>query len=150
MVDIVEKAVRSRMMAAIRGKNTQPEMLLRRFLHANGFRYRLHVRTLPGSPDIVLPKYCLVIFVHGCFWHQHCGCKYAAKPDERSQKWEEKFTGTLERDRRHILQLQEAGWRVFTLWECGLSKAKPRLSLEWLPEMIKNCDVRFFDWPKFA
>lgn len=147
MVDIVEKSVRSKMMSSIRGKNTKPEMLLRRFLHARGYRYRLHVRALPGSPDLVLRKFNLIIFVHGCFWHQHDGCRYAYTPDEKRDKWQEKFAGTLQRDKSHLSQLMGAGWRVFIIWECGLTKGKPVRSLDWLPGAIADMEIQFIDWP---
>lgn len=148
MVDIVEKSVRSKMMASIRGKNTKPEMQLRRFLHARGFRYRLHVSSLPGSPDLVLPKFNLVIFVHGCFWHQHDGCRYAYTPDEKRDQWQEKFAGTLQRDQRHLCHLRDSGWRVFLIWECGLTKGKPAPSLDWLPAAIVDTTIHFIDWPQ--
>lgn len=147
MIDIVDKSVRSKMMAANKAKNTKPELVLRRFLHHLGFRYRIHVRSLPGSPDLVLPKYRLAIFVHGCFWHQHPGCRYATTPDAQGEKWREKFQGNLIRDERHISQLHSMGWRVFLIWECGLTKGKARPSLDWLPDAIKDYDNTFRSWP---
>lgn len=147
MVDIVEKSVRSKMMAANKAKNTKPELLLRQFLHGKGFRYRIHVRSLPGSPDLVLSKYKLVIFVHGCFWHQHAGCRFASTPDERREQWQQKFSGTLARDSRHISELRQAGWRVFVIWECGLTKGTPRQPLDWLPRAIANTNSDFLSWP---
>lgn len=118
MVDIVDKAVRSRMMSGIRGKDTKPEMQVRRFLHAAGFRYRLHVKDLPGRPDIVLPKYRAVIQVHGCFWHRHPGCRLAATPASNVEMWAAKFARNVERDKEVECQLTEMGWRVLTVWEC--------------------------------
>lgn len=118
MVDIVDKATRSRMMAGIGGKNTRPEMAVRKHLFAAGFRYRLHRRDLPGRPDIVLPKYKTVIFVHGCFWHRHAGCRFAATPATHAQFWQEKLDGNVKRDRRSARALRAAGWRVLRVWEC--------------------------------
>lgn len=148
MVDIVEKSVRSRMMAANKAKNTKPELLLRRFLHGKGFRYRIHVRSLPGSPDLVLPKYKLAIFVHGCFWHQHVGCRFATTPDERREQWQSKFIGTQARDERDVAALRQSGWRVFLIWECGLTKGGAGQSLEWLPEAIRQPAPDFISWPQ--
>ena len=148
MVDIVEKSVRSRMMAANKAKNTKPELLLRRYLHGKGFRYRIHVRSLPGSPDLVLSKYKLAIFVHGCFWHQHAGCRFASTPDERRDQWQAKFMETKARDSRQISALQQAGWRVFLIWECGLTKGREHQSLDWLPEAIRNATLDFISWPQ--
>ena len=138
MTDIVTKAVRSRMMASIRGKDTKPEMIVRQFLHGKGFRYRLHVRSLPGCPDIVLAKYRMVIFVHGCFWHRHEGCRFATVPDQNGQKWEKKFDENVRRDVRNIDGLLEAGWRVLVIWECGLRAAESSAVLARVPELIIN------------
>lgn len=120
MADIVDKATRSRMMAGIGGKNTKPEMVLRRALHARGFRYRLHVASLPGRPDIVLPKHQAVILVHGCFWHRHPGCRFATTPATRPDFWLEKFRQNIIRDQRNLAALRDQGWRVATVWECDL------------------------------
>ncbi len=120
MVDIVNKDARSRMMSGIRGKDTGPEMLVRRALHAAGFGYRLHVRDLPGKPDIVLRKYRAVVFVHGCFWHRHEGCHYATTPSSRQDFWLPKLEANRRRDTEARERLVQAGWRVFVVWECGL------------------------------
>ncbi|MCW1401600.1 DNA mismatch endonuclease Vsr [Novosphingobium sp. MW5] len=120
MTDIVDKVTRSRMMAGIRGRNTRPEVLLRKALHAAGFRFRLHDRHLPGRPDIVLPRYRAVILVHGCFWHRHEGCPLTTTPATRVQFWEEKFAGNVARDARDAALLAGAGWRIGVVWECGL------------------------------
>jgi DNA mismatch endonuclease (patch repair protein) len=146
MVDIVEKSVRSRMMASIRGKNTKPEVMLRSYLHREGFRFRIHKKGLPGSPDIVLRKHGLVILVHGCFWHQHQGCKFASTPDDPSDEWKAKFQGTKERDIRNEKALRQLGWRVFVIWECGLTKGERR-ELNWLPERILDKNITILDWP---
>ena len=106
------------MMSSIRGRNTQPELLVRRYLHATGLRFRLHARSLPGRPDIVLPRYRVAVFVHGCFWHRHEGCRFTTTPATRAEFWQDKFRGNVARDRRDTLLLRSAGWRVFTVWEC--------------------------------
>lgn len=146
-MDIVDQKARSRMMSGIKSKNTQPEMLVRKYLHEQGFRFRLHVAGLPGKPDIVLPKYKLCIFVHGCFWHRHEGCRYATTPATRPEFWAQKFGSNKQRDIRVKMQLLEAGWRVFELWECGFRK-KGENSLSWLPEMIKS-NIQTLSWPDY-
>lgn len=120
MADIVNRATRSRIMAAIRGKDTKPELALRKALHARGHRYRLYGKGLPGKPDLVFPKYHAVCFVHGCFWHRHPGCKYATMPKTRAAFWASKFTATVARDQRNHTRLLEAGWRIAVVWECSL------------------------------
>lgn len=111
---------RSRMMSSIRGKDTWPERTLRSLLFAKGFRYRLHASKLPGSPDLVLPKYRAVVFVHGCFWHRHKDCRYATIPRTNMEFWRQKFQANVDRDRRHIEALGTLGWRVAVVWECAL------------------------------
>lgn len=128
MADIVPVEVRSRMMSGIRGKNTRPEMLIRKALHMAGFRYRLHDNRLPGKPDLVFPKHHAVIFVHGCFWHGH-DCHLFRLPATRTDFWETKIAGNVQRDQRAINILRDDGWRVATVWECAL-KGKTRLSLD--------------------
>lgn len=110
-------------MSRIRSKDTKPEMLVRRFLHGNGFRFRLHKKDLPGKPDIVLPKYKIVIFVHGCFWHGHEGCRYFVVPETRREWWLVKINRTKELDKQNISLLRSAGWHVIEIYECAL---KPR------------------------
>lgn len=122
MVDIVDTETRSRMMSNIRGKDTKPELLLRRALHARGFRYRLHYKGLPGRPDLLFPKYRAAIFVHGCFWHRHPGCSKATTPATRADFWQNKFAENTARDQRNIEQLRSASWRVLVVWECELAK----------------------------
>ena len=121
MVDVVDKKTRSRMMSGIRGRDTTPERIVRRFLHAAGLRYRLHVRELPGKPDIVLPRYRSVVEVRGCFWHQHPGCRFAYKPKSRLDFWLPKLRNNVRRDQKQRKALEAAGWRVFDIWECSLS-----------------------------
>ena len=123
MTDVVDAATRSRMMAGIQGKNTQPELFLRKALHAMGFRYRLGGKGLPGKPDIVFPKKHIAIFVHGCFWHMH-ECKYFKWPATNPQFWHEKLDGNVQRDRRVAVELQSRGWTVLTVWECELKESK--------------------------
>lgn len=120
MVDVVDPATRSRMMAGIRGKDTRPELLIRRALHRAGFRFRVHDRRLPGAPDLILPKYRSAIFVHGCFWHRHDGCRYTTMPATRAQFWEQKFSRNIARDRENRAALNALGWRVLVVWECGV------------------------------
>lgn len=145
MVDIVDSKTRSRMMAGIRGRDTKPELQVRRYLHSRGFRYRLHVGTLAGKPDIILPKYRLAIFVHGCFWHRHRGCRYATNPEQNREKWATKFRENIERDEKQVRQLIGLGWRVLVIWECALRS--PELDLSWLPEHIKNGCGSYAEWP---
>lgn len=119
MVDVVQPAVRSRMMSGIRGKDTKPERLVRRALFAAGYRFRLHRRDLPGSPDIVLPGRRVAVFAHGCFWHMHAGCKNAKMPSSRPEFWRGKLEGNVERDARNVEALAAQGWRVLVVWECA-------------------------------
>lgn len=107
-------------MSAIRAQNTRPEMKLRTALHAAGLRYRIHRKDLPGSPDLVFPKFNAVIFVHGCFWHRHLGCSKATSPATRPEFWAKKFAANVERDRWSQIALLDAGWRVGTVWECAI------------------------------
>ena len=130
MMDIVDTKTRSRMMSNIREKDTRPELALRRALHARGFRYRLHVRDLPGKPDIVFPKFRAVIFVNGCFWHRHPGCSKATTPATRVEFWKEKFRANVSRDRRNSERLENLGWRVRTIWECELTSSLVDLTAE--------------------
>ena len=122
MADVHSKETRSYNMSRIKGKNTKPEILVRKFLHKNGYRYRLHVKDMPGKPDIVLPKYKTVIFVNGCFWHGHEGCKYFVVPKTRSEWWLHKINTNITNDKRATNNLQTDGWRIVTLWECELKK----------------------------
>ena len=129
MADVVDPATRSRMMSGIKGKDTAPELAVRRFLHGQGFRYLLHVKSLPGKPDIVLPKYKTVIFVHGCFWHRHPGCKYAYMPKSNSAFWLEKLEGNSRRDARSIEELAKRGWHCLVVWECEVNSSSMRYRL---------------------
>jgi DNA mismatch endonuclease (patch repair protein) len=138
MADVHDKETRSYNMSRIKGKNTKPEMLVRKFLHAHGFRYRLHVKNLPGKPDIVLPKYKTVIFVHGCFWHGHEGCKYFVVPKTRTEWWLNKINGNVENDQKAETALKNRGWRIIALWECQLKPSTIHDTLTNLPEIITS------------
>lgn len=118
MTDVVDPETRSRMMSGIKGKDTGPELAVRRYLHAAGLRFRLHYKLLPGRPDIVLPKFRSVVFVHGCFWHRHEGCPYATSPATRPDFWSKKFSRNIQRDTDKDRALRMAGWQVLTIWEC--------------------------------
>ena len=122
MADSVTKEQRSWNMSRIRSTNTSIEVLVRKYLFKKGFRYRKNVTSLPGKPDIVLPKYKTVIFVHGCFWHRHEGCKFATTPSSNADYWQEKFSRNIENDKKHIKELNAQGWRVITVWECEIKK----------------------------
>jgi len=124
MADVHSKETRSYNMSRIRSKDTKPEMLVRKFLHKNGFRYRLHVKNLPGKPDIVLPKYKTVIFIHGCFWHGHEGCKKAALPTTRTEWWATKINSNIKNGDISVNSLVNTGWKVFVIWTCDLHKNK--------------------------
>ena len=124
MADIFSKKKRSQIMASISGKETKPEISVRRFLFKQGFRFRKNVKTLSGKPDIVLPKYQVAIFINGCFWHGHNNCGKAAKPASNTKFWEAKIRNNVERDKRVKRELSKAHWRVITIWECKLKTEK--------------------------
>lgn len=130
MTDIVDPETRSRMMSGIRGRDTKPEMAVRQALHRAGLRFRIHRKDLPGKPDIVLPKYRAVVFVHGCFWHGH-GCRYFKIPKTRTGFWLDKIAANVERDRKSEDALRAAGWSVFTVWECDIRDRN-----DWLSPLI--------------
>ena len=136
MTDIVTPEKRSEMMSGIKGKNTKPELKVRKALHAKGFRFRLHLKNLPGKPDIVLPKYKAVIFVHGCFWHLH-DCHLFKWPSTRPEFWRDKIRGNKIKDGDNLSILKYRGWRILTIWECAL-KGKERLNFDDLVEQIVN------------
>jgi DNA mismatch endonuclease (patch repair protein) len=132
MTDVHDKATRSYNMSRIKGKNTKPEILLRKFLFSKGFRYRLHDKNLPGKPDIVLPKYKTVIFVNGCFWHGHEECRYFVVPKTRTDWWLEKIQGNKQKDSENFLKLTQLGWKIVTIFECELKRDKLNLTLNML------------------
>jgi DNA mismatch endonuclease (patch repair protein) len=123
-MDIVSPERRSAMMSGIRGQNTKPEVAVRKLAHRLGFRFRLHRRDLPGSPDLVFPRRKKVVFVHGCFWHRHPGCRFAYNPKSRVEFWQAKFATNVERDVRVQRDLETLGWDVLTIWECETADAE--------------------------
>jgi len=135
-MDIWTKEKRSYVMSRIRSKNTKPELSLRSWLHKNGFRFRIHRKDLPGKPDIVLPKYKTVIFVHGCFWHYHATCREGRIPNTNSKFWHEKLSKNISRDLLHQEKLVELGWRVVIVWECELEAALKNNDMNALNERI--------------
>lgn len=145
----VDREIRSKMMASIPSKNTRPELAVRRYLHSQGFRFRIHNPRLPGSPDIVLAKHKLCIFVNGCFWHRHASCPFAYTPKTRQEFWSAKFQSNIDRDCAAIENLHKIGWRIIVIWECGIRKADCCSKLSWLPEKIRGSD-QFFEWPHIA
>lgn len=137
MIDTVSPDRRSEIMRAVRQKNTHPEMIVRRMAYALGVRYRLHSKNLPGRPDLVFPGRSLCIFVHGCFWHRHPGCRLASTPASNVDFWSEKFLRNVERDERKENELRNAGWRVETIWECetrDLTKLREKLKKLLFPD----------------
>ncbi|HKK38715.1 MAG TPA: DNA mismatch endonuclease Vsr [Cryomorphaceae bacterium] len=143
MADVHEPAVRSYNMSQVKGENTKPEMQVRRYLHAAGFRYNLHGKykgkRLPGKPDLILPAYQSVVLVHGCFWHAHAGCKFFKVPQTRKDFWKKKLLGNRERDEKNEKELQKRGWNVFVIWTCQLKKAESKKNtLENLSQELSN------------
>ena len=137
-MDIFTKSKRSSIMSKISGKETKPEIAVRKFLFSQGFRYRKNVKKLAGKPDIVLAKYKTVVFVHGCFWHGH-SCKAAKLPETRREFWEQKISSNTERDKRNIAELQQSGWHVITVWQCEINNIANRtVRLNELVEELKN------------
>jgi len=138
MSDVHDRKTRSYNMSRIKGKDTKPEMMVRRFLFAHGFRYRLHDKKLPGKPDIVLKKYNTVIFVNGCFWHGHEGCRYFKIPSTKQQWWKKKIADTKKRDLKYQEDLIKDGWKIIVLWECELKKKQAEATLNQLIETLTN------------
>jgi DNA mismatch endonuclease (patch repair protein) len=120
VADHVNPETRSRIMAAVHSKNTKPELAVRKIVHSLGYRYRLHVQTLPGKPDLVFPARRKILFVHGCYWHRHRGCRYATSPKTNVRFWQDKFSANIQRDRRNVGALKKLGWAVMTIWQCQL------------------------------
>lgn len=135
MADNLSKETRSYNMSRIRSKNTRPEMLVRKFLHSEGYRYRLHVKDLPGKPDIILPKYKAVIFIHGCFWHSHQNCKYSVTPKSNLAYWIPKLERNITKDAENETKLLQMGWNIIKIWECAL---KPKHIVETLQKLVSK------------
>ena len=148
MTDIVDRESRSRMMAQIGSRDTKPELVLRRALHARGLRFRLHDRNLAGTPDLVFRQFAAVCFVHGCFWHRHAGCPYTTDPATRPDFWQAKFRANVERDRRANNQLLECGWRIAIVWECALRNNRAdRIALK-LDEWLRSTEREYETSPQ--
>lgn len=135
MADTVSKQKRSEIMSHVTGKETKPEIMVRKYLFARGLRYRKNVKQLPGTPDIVFPKYKTAVFVNGCFWHGHKGCKYSHLPSTNLEYWEKKIADNLERDDRKTRKLEKLGYRVLIVWQCQL---KPNIKIETLETLYHN------------
>ena len=139
MTDIFDPCKRSEVMSRVKSRDTEPELRVRRLLHASGYRFRLHPTNLPGTPDIVLPRYRTVVFVHGCFWHGHRNCGAAKRPQTNVDFWNAKLDGNIARDKRNIKRLRAGRWRVVVLWECEIPKATlPRKLARALDEPARN------------
>lgn len=141
-MDVHDKETRSYNMSRIRSANTKPEELVRKYLFAKGFRYRKNVNTLPGKPDIVLPKYKTCIFVNGCFWHKHEGCKYFVWPKNNAEFWKKKINGNAERDIQQQNSLREQGWNVIVVWECEVRKDRFDNTMATVEKTIRNFDTK--------
>ena len=137
MADVHDKKTRSYNMSRIKGKNTKPEIIVRKFLHAHGFRFRLHNKNLPGKPDIYLKKYNTAIFVHGCFWHGHEACRYFVLPKTRSEWWKNKIEGNIINDQKKAEALRDLNIKVITVWECDLKKDKIEETLNGLIDNLR-------------
>jgi DNA mismatch endonuclease, patch repair protein len=138
MADVHSKEVRSFNMSRIKGKDTKPEMLVRKFLFANGLRYKLHDKKLPGKPDMVFPKFKTIIFIHGCFWHGHDDCKYFVVPKTKTEWWLNKINGNKKKDVENIMSLKNDGWKILTVWECDLKGQKKE---ETLKSLLKEFEL---------
>ena len=137
MADVHDEKTRSYNMSRIKGSNTKPESIVRKYLFSHGYRYRKNDKRYPGTPDIVLPKYKTVVFVNGCFWHKHDGCRYFVWPQNNAEFWKEKIENNVARDRRDYRLLREAGWRVIVIWECELKKNQVDQTLQKLDDSIR-------------
>ena len=138
MPDSMTPQQRHNCMSHIRAKNTKPEVLVRQYLHAAGFRFRIHVKKLPGTPDVVLAKYRTCIFVNGCFWHGHRGCRFATQPKSNAEFWSSKIANNIRRDELSVQALEAMGWKVVTVWECDLRKERRDATLPSLAELIRR------------
>lgn len=140
MADVHSPETRSYNMSRIRGKNTKPEELVRKYLFAQGFRYRKNDARLPGKPDIVLPKYKTVIFVNGCFWHGHEGCRYFVWPKSNPEFWKNKISSNINRDERNYQVLSGQGWNIIVIWECALKKTEMGNTLKQVTKLIRDSE----------
>lgn len=138
MADVLTAKQRRFCMSRIKSKDTKPEIMVRKFLFSHGFRYRVNRKDLPGRPDIVLPKYKTVIFINGCFWHGHPGCKYATMPETNKEFWTKKINSNMERDISNVNELIKSGWRVITIWQCQLKSKNKDKTLSTLLSELKN------------
>lgn len=138
MADVHSPEQRSFNMSRIKAKDTKPELIVRKYLHARGYRYRLHVKDLPGKPDIVLPRFKTIINVHGCFWHGHTNCKYASIPQTRKEWWLNKINGNILNDEKVYKALKKEGWKIITVWQCELKPAKLEKTLSALVKKLKD------------
>ncbi|MBI2313635.1 MAG: DNA mismatch endonuclease Vsr [Betaproteobacteria bacterium] len=142
-MDRLSREMRSWNMSRIRGRDTSPERAVRSLLHRMGYRFRLHQHALPGRPDLVLPRYCTVVFVHGCFWHRHAGCRFAYVPKTRTAFWKAKFNANRARDRKAVGELKALGWHVIVVWECELREPQHLAQKldTWLRANLPGCDT---------
>lgn len=140
MADVLSKEQRAKCMSRVKSKNTKPEILVRCFLFAHGYRFRLHRKDLPGTPDIVLPKYNIAIFVNGCFWHGH-NCRYAKLPATNTIFWQEKIKSNIIRDSDNLSELHHIGWQAYTIWQCELKPKQKEKTLENLLRYIENATI---------
>lgn len=138
MSDVLTKEQRHRCMSNVKSKNTNPEIMVRKFLFSHGYRYRVNRKELPGKPDIVLPKYRTVVFINGCFWHGHQNCKYATIPESNHEFWLTKITGNVERDKQTRKKLSQMGWRVIDIWQCQLKPREKETTLNNLISILSN------------
>jgi DNA mismatch endonuclease (patch repair protein) len=150
MTDVHSKETRSYNMSRIRSKDTKPELLVRKFLHRNGFRFRLHAKKLPGKPDIVLPKYKTVILIHGCFWHGHSNCKLYVIPKTRTEWWLNKIKVNNTNDLLNENALYELGWTIIKIWECELKKRRIDVTLNKLALTLKSIKTKGVSVDKMA
>lgn len=142
MTDVHKPEVRSYNMSRIKDKNTKPELVIRKYLHSQGFRFRLHDKRYAGKPDLILPKFGVAIFVNGCFWHGHKGCRYFVVPKTRTNWWRQKIKGNVLNDEEKVKELKKSGWNVITVWECDLKKAKRDNTLFKLTKTLNHIVVQ--------
>lgn len=148
MTDIFTKEQRSYIMSRIKSENTRPELIVRKYLYNQGFRYRLHIKALPGSPDIVLKKYRTVIFINGCFWHGHENCPIYKLPKTRSEWWKAKIGRNIKRDNKNRIQLRKMGWHVMTIWECQLKPTCRKQTLDGIIFLLQKSYLSMYQIDK--